>query len=257
MSAPTGQAHCVGSPLPTCRPGDQRHLALDSTSHRMPPGGESPCARSVRATGDHDDLREDGRMLIGGELTRCRGAAFEDAAGGGDRLSFSVGGASVARREKSRMSAIRRRGVRTGAECLSGEPGGRAIRSGALFDGVDRDPPWSPERASAPRRYRAASNVVAGPPGATERQIGANRARCGRGGLHRTRRRCAPDGYVRVEVPDDAFLLGVAVEPDDRAQPPGRGGVGLVIVIEVAGKVTRCRRGGPRRGDGCVATIRR
>jgi hypothetical protein len=37
-------------------------------------------------------------------------------------------------------------------------------------------------------------------------------------------------------VLDHPFLLGVAVEPDDRAQPAGDGGAGLAAVFEVAGE---------------------
>ena len=38
----------------------------------------------------------------------------------------------------------------------------------------------------------------------------------------------------RRGVLDEAFLLGVAVEPDDRAQPAGDGGPGLAALFEVA-----------------------
>jgi hypothetical protein len=37
-------------------------------------------------------------------------------------------------------------------------------------------------------------------------------------------------------VVDDPFLLGVAGEPDDRAQPAGDGGPGPAALLEIAGE---------------------
>jgi hypothetical protein len=35
---------------------------------------------------------------------------------------------------------------------------------------------------------------------------------------------------------DDTFLFGIAVEPDDGAQPAGNSGAGLAAVFEITGK---------------------
>jgi hypothetical protein len=45
-----------------------------------------------------------------------------------------------------------------------------------------------------------------------------------------------PTDVHRRGVLDDAFLLGVAVEPDDRAQPAGDRRSGLAVIFEVAGE---------------------
>ena len=45
-----------------------------------------------------------------------------------------------------------------------------------------------------------------------------------------------PADVHRRRVLDDAFFFGVAVEPDDRAQPAGDRGAGLAAVFEVAGE---------------------
>ena len=45
-----------------------------------------------------------------------------------------------------------------------------------------------------------------------------------------------PANVDRRRMLDDALLLGVAVEPDDRAQPAGDRGAGAAGVLEVAGE---------------------
>ena len=45
-----------------------------------------------------------------------------------------------------------------------------------------------------------------------------------------------PADVHRRRVLDHAFFFGVAVEPDDRAQPAGDGGPSLAAVFEVAGE---------------------
>ena len=60
----------------------------------------------------------------------------------------------------------------------------------------------------------------------------------------------------RRGVLDDAFLFGVAVEPDDRAQPAGDGGAGLAAVFEVAGEALDVDAADVEQAGGRVASTK-